>query len=50
MAEEEIFLYSRAFRPGLGPTQPPMQGVPEALSTPGGGVVEWLRNLHLVPR
>jgi hypothetical protein len=29
---QEIFLYSTASRPALGPTQPPVQWVPEALS------------------
>jgi hypothetical protein len=30
--QEIFFLYSAAFRPALGPTQPPIQWVPEALS------------------
>jgi hypothetical protein len=40
LAGQEIFLYSIASRPALGPTQPPIQWVPVALpqevKQPGG--------------
>jgi hypothetical protein len=49
--KDKIFLFSIASRPAVGPTQPPIQWVPWALS-PGGKRqgVKLTTHLHLVPR
>jgi hypothetical protein len=41
-----LFLFATAFRPALGPTQPPIQWVPLVFS-PG---VQFTTHLHLMPR
>jgi hypothetical protein len=48
---QHLFLISTATRPVLGPTQPPIQGVPRALSL-GSSVrgVKLTPHLYLVPR
>jgi hypothetical protein len=45
------FAYPAPSRPALGPTQPPVQWVPGALSLGvNGRVVKLTTHLHLVPR
>jgi hypothetical protein len=49
---QEIFLFSTAFRPALGPTHPPIQWVLGELSmeVKWGWGMELTAHLHLVPR
>jgi hypothetical protein len=48
---EDIYLFTTAFKPALGPTQPPVQWVKVAFSPRySGWNLKLITHLHIVPR